>query len=569
MVLPFVVRKNKMKELKYLVFFLALAVSCGKGELVQPDVPDPKPEPEPQEVVVAPEEGSTVYGKVFCGDKGLQGVVVTDGYEVVSTNKDGIYQLKSAKRNAMVWISVPSGYKPLNLGVQSQFFTYLSKPAGTAERVDFELFEDGDQTNHKMLFFGDIHLAARTRDRQQFETFAKEVEAFAKAHATEKVYAITLGDMTWDQYWYSNNYNFNNYLEDINANVKSLTVFHTMGNHDHDMKTTVDGGSQGWNAVDWDCAAAYRSTLGPNYFSFNIGKVHYISLDNIYCKNTTGGAAADRHYEDAVSDYALAWLRKDLEFVDKSTQIVLTMHAPYTTQEGNLSLNNGALLLNCFNGYSKVLFVTGHTHRMSTTERQGIAEHNSGAVCATWWWGGYYNPTLNVGTDGAPGGYRVMDFTGSDYVSYYKAVGRDDKYQFRSYDRNSICIDPSKVKYSSEYRSCLASTGNYGTASTANEVILNVWDWNKNWKVEVTENGKALKVSQFTGYDPIFHLAYSNYRYNSTASPSFSAFKTNHLFKVTASGPSSTLEIKVTDDEGRVYTETMTRPKEFTVEMYK
>lgn len=544
--------------------FVATVCFCDCAKTADNPSPDPKPQEE-----VEPEDGSTVYGKVFCNGQGIKSVVVTDGYEVVVTNEHGVYQLPSAKKNAMVWISIPSGYRPQNIGIQSLFYKYLLKDASTPERVDFELFEDGDQTNHKMLFFGDIHLAARTGDRKQFETFTKEVETYLKSRSGEKIYAITLGDMTWDQYWYSNNYSFQNYLNDINGNIKSLTVFHTMGNHDHDMKTSVDGTSSGWNEVDWDCAAAYRRNLGPNYYSFNIGKVHYISLDNIYCKNTTGGGDKDRHYEDAVSDYALAWLRKDLEHVNKSTRIVVTMHAPFTNQDGSLLLNNAIFLQNCFVGFSKVLFVTGHTHRMSTTEYRGIVEHNSGAVCATWWWTGYYNSTLNVATDGAPGGYRIMDFIGSDCNSYYKAVGRDEKYQFRSYDRNSICIDPSGVTYSSQYQDCLRSAGDYGTPSTANEVILNVWDWNKDWKVEVSENGRALTVTNFSGYDPIFHLTYNNYRYNKTANPSFAAYKTNHLFRVTASSATSTLEIKVTDDEGRVYSETMIRPKSFTIDTYK
>ena len=41
------------------------------------------------------------------------------------------------------------------------------------------------------------------------------------------------------------------------------------------------------------------------------------------------------------------------------------------------------------------------------------------------------------------------------------------------------------------------------------------------------------------------------------------------MFKVTASSPTSTLEIKVTDDEGKTYTETMTRPKSFSVAAYE
>ena len=41
------------------------------------------------------------------------------------------------------------------------------------------------------------------------------------------------------------------------------------------------------------------------------------------------------------------------------------------------------------------------------------------------------------------------------------------------------------------------------------------------------------------------------------------------VFKVTASSASSTLDIKVTDRFGNVYTETMTRPKAFTTDQYK
>jgi hypothetical protein len=40
------------------------------------------------------------------------------------------------------------------------------------------------------------------------------------------------------------------------------------------------------------------------------------------------------------------------------------------------------------------------------------------------------------------------------------------------------------------------------------------------------------------------------------------------MFKVTASSANSTLDIKVTDRFGNVYTETMTRPKAFTTDAY-
>lgn len=523
--------------------------------------------------VLAPVGSATVYGLVSCSGKGVGGVVVTDGYNVVVTNEYGEYQLTSKKKNNMVWISLPSGYRTDNLGIQSLFYKNLTKAAATPERVDFKLYKDGDQTNHKMIFIGDMHLCGRSGsnpdDRAQFAKFTKELESYVSGLSGEKVYALTLGDMTWDCYWYSYSYNFSNYLKDINANVKSLTVYHTMGNHDNDMKTSVNGSSKGWDAVDWDTANAYRKALGPNYYSFNIGDVHYVSLDNIYCTNTTGGTSSDRHYEDKVSADAIAWLKKDLSHVDKSKQIVVTMHAAYNTQSGSLSLDNGEELASCLSAFSKVLFVTGHTHRMHTNKSGTIREHNSGSVCATWWWCGKFYSTLNIGTDGSPGGYRIMDFKGTDYASYYKAVGRKAKYQFRTYDRNKIKISTSGVKYASAYSTVISERGGYGTASSANEVIINVWDWSKDWKVEVTENGKALTVTRFSGYDPLFFLTYYQKMFDMTSTPSFNAYKTNHLFKVTASSASSTLTVKVTDDEGRVYTETMTRPKAFTIDTYK
>lgn len=521
---------------------------------------------------IDPAPGATVYGMVACDGEGIPGVVVTDGYAMAVTNEKGIYQLASEKKNAMVYISTPSGYTAHCIGVQAQFYQPLNSPAGAAERHDFVLEPDGDQTNHTMMFFGDIHLASRTDDRPQFANFTAEINTYLKAHPGEKIYAMTLGDMTWDLYWYDKNYQFPNYLADVNV-IQGMTIYHCIGNHDHNMKTSVNGSSAGWEAVDWDTAARYRSDMGPNYYSFNIGQIHYISIDDIYCKNTTGGASGDRKYDDAVVSAELEWLKKDLSYVGKDTPVVVTMHAPLYKQTGSASLGNASALVACFDGYSCVRFVTGHSHKLWTVDKGNIIEHNSGAVCAAWWWSGYYYRTLNIAQDGAPGGYRIMDVKGKTMTSYFKGTGRDAKYQFRSYDRNKIAIAPSAVgvtTYASEFSAYLTKYGGYNTTSTANQILINVWDWNSNWKVEATENGKPLTVTrQSTAYDPLYLLTYCAPRFKSTTDPSFGVFATYHIFKCTASSATSTVEIKVTDDEGRVYTETMTRPKTFSIATYQ
>lgn len=510
-------------------------------------------------------EGTTVYGYVMADGQALQHVSVSDGVEVVQTDENGFYQMASKKQNSYVFVSVPSGYEATNNGIIPQLYKTLANNARTPERVDFVLYPAGDQTNHTMLYFGDMHMAKRTNDRNQFATFTSEVAAYVNAHESDKVYAITLGDMTWDLYWYQNNYCFAQYLQDMKA-VGNLSVFHTVGNHDHDMNATGDS----------DTILKFREDIGPNYYSFNIGKIHYVILDDIQCTNerpsiTDGGV---RQYKNKIVDEQLAWLKKDLAFVEKSSPVVVCLHAPIFNRDGGNSLENASAFLNLFTSYDLTI-VSGHSHVIYNIDKGSVREHNNGAVCAAWWWAGKYYPSFNISTDGAPNGYRVTSVKGTEQESYFKAVGRSENCQFRAYDRNMININPAEMGMPSQQEEVLTQElknyGSYNSPSAANEVIINVWDWDPDWKVEVTENGKSLTVSQFTGYDPGFFLAYSIPRMqkDKASSLSWHPSRTNHLFKVKASSADSTLEIKVTDDENRVYTETMTRPREFKIENYK
>ena len=85
----------------------------------------------------------------------------------------------------------------------------------------------------------------------------------------------------------------------------------------------------------------------------------------------------------------------------------------------------------------------------------------------------------------------------------------------------------------------------------------------------MSEGGTPLKVSQILNEkDPLHLIAYTAKRINQNKKPTFDTNTNNHMFKVTASSATSTLDIKVTDRFGNVYTETMIRPKAFTTETY-
>src|SRR5690606_12939149 len=97
----------------------------------------------------------------------------------------------------------------------------------------------------------------------------------------------------------------------------------------------------------------YRDIIGPTYYSFNLGEVHYVVLDNIQYINTGGapGVVGQRNYNDVITPEQIEWLKKDLETLpDKTAPVVIAMHAPLYrppaldesgNQVASLSLNNG------------------------------------------------------------------------------------------------------------------------------------------------------------------------------------------------------------------------------------
>lgn len=525
---------------------------------------------------IEPTGDNNVYGVVHCDGEGLADVVVSDGVEVVKTDKDGVYQFKSAKKWGYVFVSIPKGYEVSSEGVLPQFHATLTEQADKAERHDFNLVKV-NQEKYRVYFLGDMHLADRTNDLNQFDNCMKEVKADIMDDDV-KSYVITLGDMTWDLYWYSRKYYFPQYLKSVNYYFKNaakqVQFFHTIGNHDHDM--CKDG--------DFNTVIEYVKDIAPTYYSFNIGDVHYIVLDDILCTNVGGAASAKpkRTYYSEVTDEQLKWLAKDLSFVSKNTPIVVTSHAPVYAKGAenllniyNYNLANSSTLISKFKGYN-VDFVTGHTHVLYNVDKssEGIYEHNAGAVCASWWWSGYLTPGIHICTDGAPGGYSVWDITGTDKKWRYKGTGRDAKEQFRSYDLNNVyfTVEKDAPKVPAALKSKFEEYTDAYPKNSDNEVLINIWNWNPKWKIEIKENGKTLSSTRVKGYDPLHIAALTAKRFNDaslTEEPAFTTTVNYHMFKVKASSATSTIDIKVTDEFGNVYTETMKRPKTFSTEAYK
>ena len=530
-----------------------------------------------EDIDFKPDAGTTVYGIVSSAGVGVENVVVSDGAEVTVTNEKGIYQLKSAKKWGYVFISVPSGYEVPSVGVLPQFHRALKNSADVVERADFKLEKVDGQDSYKIFMLGDMHLANRTGDLGQFAQFTSDLTDYMTRHKGEKMYALTLGDMTWDLYWYSNSYYFPQYLNTVNSQIKNLQIFHTMGNHDNDFQTRSD----------YDAAVKYVDQICPTYYSFNIGKVHYVVMDDIDCSSYDGSTS--RNYVKSLSAEQLDWLAKDLSHVDKTPPVVVAMHAQvfYPTTSGfkiDHDPVNTQRLFDILDGYT-VRFVTGHTHKLFNVtpdapivDGHNFREYNSGSVCASWWWSGNLTPGIHIGTDGTPGGYGIWDVTGTDFQCLYKSTGWPEEYQFRSYDLNNVHFSMADVPLmpsdiSASVKNAYMQYVNAYPQNNDNEVLINIWNWNSDWTLSVVdENRKTLPYTEVWAYDPLHIAALSVKRFNNAglkSTPSFITDKFTHFFKVKADDADTDLVITVKDEFGNEWTENMQRPKAFSTDTYR
>lgn len=547
------------------------------------------------------QKGANIYGVVESNGQPMAGVAVSDGVEIVLTNKKGCYNIKSDKKHGYVFVILPSCYEaPITDGdVVPAFWANLNKDTAEAERHDFQLSYK-DNRKHAMIAVTDIHLANMYHDQKQFhENFMPRLKEEVNKYSQQgiPVYTICAGDSSFDLYWYDYLYDIITFRSTLKQAKYPTPFFNVMGNHDHD--GAISCGSE----TDWKASQKYRDSFGPLYYSYNIGDVHYIMLDNIIYINSTNGAkkpgkniVGKRNYSHGLTEEQLEWLQKDLALVENaSTPIVIVMHCPlctytnkectkirtyFTRMEGDKKISNDfesvGRLAKILEKYNKVHFVTGHTHRNITCwckndtshpELKNIVDINIGAVSGSWWRTNAYG-YVSLGPDTAPTGFEVFPVDGQKVEWYWTSIDDGSNKQFRVFDGNEV---RKYYQTNQEVRVLLSHYDNIFDFSSLkdNEVLIHVWAWDPTWKVEAFENGKALPVRREITENPQHTLAYviPKTSWKQHWPKRNGQEKTDHIFSVTASAPNTPIEIRVTDHFGKVYTDTVQRPKEFSLQM--
>jgi 3',5'-cyclic AMP phosphodiesterase CpdA len=430
-----------------------------------------------------------ITGKVTDGKNAIADAVISDGFAVVKTNKKGEYSITLNPRSEFLFLSTPSGYDfKTDHGYVNRQYEFL----GARNELNFTLKKlKQNDSKHHFIIWADPQVKNKADVAQMMETSVPDVKRLVKGLGDKAlVHGVGVGDLVWDEL-----HLFDDYAKAVE--LMGIPFFQCLGNHDMDYRKGGDETSD----------RTFKKYFGPTYYSFNRGNAHYIVLDDVRY------LGVDRKYDGYISEEQLAWMEKDLAHVAKDSLVIINVHIPIHN-----SVKNNAAFYDILRGYTNVHVMSGHTHYTRNVIKEGVFEHNHGAVCGAWWTG-------PICSDGSPRGYGVYEVNGKELKWYYKGTDKDRTHQV------SIDIEPL--------------TGN-------NRIIANVWNYDPAWKVECYLDGVLAPLENTKGFDPEAVRLYKGDKLPKTrsfAEPS----RTEHLFMTHCSSSVKRVKIIATDRFGEQF----------------
>lgn len=453
---------------------------------------------------------TTIKGHVVCKGKGIEGVVVTDGENCVTTDVKGNYMFPVSENSRFVYISTPSGYIPpdsMNIPI---FYKRLDLK--NTVTYDFELKKNPRNDNIHVLIVNSDPQFFKESNFERYSTVVDDCKKTVEGNKDIDVFGIDCGDLTGEKPSL-----YPQYIEYLNRT--GIPFYRVIGNHDMNYGGRTDETSD----------KTFTDIFGPTYYSFNRGKVHYVVIDNVFY------FGRDYFYMGYINEKIFHWLEQDLSYIQKGSTVFVAMHIPVCLTDKPLCFSynsdfigeqtvNASSLFKMLRPYN-VHLLTGHSHyNKNVIHYDSIYEHNTAATCGTWWQGDYC-------LDGTPIGYGVYRCSGSKVSWYFKSAGYPRTYQIRVYPAGSIPELPSHI-------------------------VANVWNYDRNWTVKWYENGIDRGIMRrFEGIDP--EVAKMCADKKKLEFDWICPLPTEHMFCAIPQIKNSRIEIEATDPFGEVFKATL------------
>ena len=454
-----------------------------------------------------------VRGRVHAAGKGIARAAVSDGLSVVQTGADGTFTLVASPGQPFVHVSVPGHCElPTNPTGTARFYQPIVADAAGEMRVEFPLAaRPSSSERHSFVALPDTQtLDVEDVGHLQTETMP-DIRSWASGQGGRPLFGVSVGDIMFDDLSLYPGY-------EQAVKIAGVPFFQVVGNHDLD-----------YTAPSSELTTStFMRHFGPSYYSFNVGAVHYIVLQDVLYHGSA--------YVGYIDDRQLRWLEADLALVEPGRLVVLFMHIPLESRqwarEGRkgpsptTSVNNRAAVYELLRRHT-VHVISGHTHENEHVFEGGVHEHVHGTVCGAWWTG----PICH---DGSPAGYGVFDVNGESLSWTYKATGEPDDYQVRVYGPGSDPVAPD-------------------------ELVANVWNWDPRWQVEwICDGTPRGPMARRTGLDPLsvkLHAGDGLPKKHTWVEPA----RTEHLFYAPVGPDVRNVLVRATDRFGRVFSATWRR----------
>ncbi len=447
-------------------------------------------------------------GRVHTQGKGISDVPVTDGYNIVTTDANGYYKLLSNATVDFVYITIPSGYTIPMQDKAPCFYVRITDKSQANQTVDFELQKAKiDDNKHVAIVWADPQVA-KPVEMEKCQTAFQDVKNFvADKYKNVAVHGIVCGDIVGDHP------EFYNPMKDGLISTK-VPFFFVPGNHDMDLYGRSDETSR----------QTFKKNFGPDHYSVNRGKIHYVMLSNVFY------IARGYLYTSYLSERQLNWLQQDLALIPQGSTVVVSLHIPsklkdYEKSKGAMTVTfqNAEVLYRMLKPYNAHI-LSGHMHNNDNFPiADNLYEHNHAAICGIFWQAPYC-------ADGTPSGYGVYEADGDKFSWYYKSIGSPTDHQFRVYP---VGTNPQKP----------------------DEITALVWNYDPTWKVYWYENGvKKGEMKQYVGHDP-YTTDYIVKNKKNFIYDWISTKESDHMFAAKPSDPKAKIKVEVTDRFGKVYTQ--------------